>query len=296
MSAEGDSSFIPFCAYQSDLAISDHPQSIQGISFPACSSFQQTILEGQQCYKLKLNRTSGQGKGNELLLILDYNQDRSIQPPPKKKKYKDTSATLHTFGRLQDISAKVQINTLSSYQGYGGGSYKMTAVKKMTTTSDFLKMSLKDRNCEVEEYEDCRTRNLLKECSIYVAENKQRSTFQDCLEKYASKTFNCSVSCKGIYADVEWNDEEVLKNEKKTGNGVELNREKLFKIMQEYQERKTKFVKNFVYKADKNYPFFGRFLLSYSITTYTNTFVQQMIFSLSVVNFSDAFLLRGGTC
>ena len=163
MSAEGGSSFIPFCAYQSDLAISDHLQSdlaisdhlqsIQGISFPACSSFQQTILEGQQCYKVELNRTSGQGKGNELLLILDYNEDRSIQPLHHMDKYEVSSASLHTFGRLQDISAKVHINTLSSYQGYGGGSYKMTVVKRMKPTSDFLKMSLKDRSCEVEEYE-----------------------------------------------------------------------------------------------------------------------------------------------
>ena len=114
MSAEGDSSFIPFCAYQSDLSISDHLQSIQGISFPACSSFQQTILEGQQCYKLKLNRTSGQGKGNELLLILDYNEDRSIQPIHQKDRYEVSSASLHTFGRLRDVSAKVHINTLSS--------------------------------------------------------------------------------------------------------------------------------------------------------------------------------------
>ena len=57
-----------------------------------------------------------------------------------------------TFGRLQDISAKVHINTLSSYQNYGRRSYKMTVMKRMMTTNDFLKMSLKDRDCEVEEY------------------------------------------------------------------------------------------------------------------------------------------------
>ena len=41
----------------------------------------------------------------------------------------------------------------------------MTVVKRMTAKKDFLKMSLKDRNCEVELYEDCRTRKLLKECN-----------------------------------------------------------------------------------------------------------------------------------
>ena len=137
----------------------------------------------------------------------------------------------------------------------------MTAVKRMTATNEFLKMSPKDRNCEVEEYEDCRSRNLIKEC--HLNENKQKSSLQDCLEKFASKTFNCSVSCAGIYADVEWIDEDVLKEKKKTGNGVELNRKKMLQIIQEYQEKKAKFVKNLVFKADRNYHFFGRFMLKY---------------------------------
>ena len=133
----------------------------------------------------------------------------------------------------------------------------MTDVKQMAPTRDFLKMSFKDRNCKVEEYEDCRTRNLLKQCHLYAKEIKQRSSFQDCLEKNASSTFDCSVACEGIYADVAWNDEKVLEDEKKTGNGVELNRDKLLQIIQEYREKKAKFVKNFAFNAIK-YPFFGR--------------------------------------
>ena len=41
----------------------------------------------------------------------------------------------------------------------------MTDVKRMTAKKDFLKMALGDRNCEVELYEDCRTRKLLEECN-----------------------------------------------------------------------------------------------------------------------------------
>ena len=41
----------------------------------------------------------------------------------------------------------------------------MTVVKRMTAKKDFLKMPLKDMNCKVELYEDCRTRMLLKECN-----------------------------------------------------------------------------------------------------------------------------------
>ena len=66
---------------------------------------------------------------------------------------------------IQGKSAKIQINTLSPYIGFGGGTYMMTAVKRMTSKKDFLKMPLKDRNCEVELYEDCRTRKLLEKCN-----------------------------------------------------------------------------------------------------------------------------------
>ena len=44
----------------------------------------------------------------------------------------------------------------------------MSVVKRMTANPDFLKMSLEDRNCEVEEYEDCRTRNLVEKCKLQV--------------------------------------------------------------------------------------------------------------------------------
>ena len=65
---------------------------------------------------------------------------------------------------IQGISAKVQINTLSPYVGFGGGVYTMTDVKRMKAKGDFLKMPLEDRKCEVELYENCKTRTLLQEC------------------------------------------------------------------------------------------------------------------------------------
>ena len=40
----------------------------------------------------------------------------------------------------------------------------MTVVKRMNAKEDFLSMSMKDRNCEVELREDCRTRKLLENC------------------------------------------------------------------------------------------------------------------------------------
>ena len=40
----------------------------------------------------------------------------------------------------------------------------MAAVKRMTAKEDFLSMPLKDRNCEVELYEECKTRKLFEDC------------------------------------------------------------------------------------------------------------------------------------
>ena len=163
------SAFIPFCAYKTDLSIKDNSLAMMGINFPLCSSFLPTILEGQLCYKLKLNKTSGQGKRNELMLLLDYNEDRSLQTHSSSEAIlRPSNETLNfdtAVQSIQGVSAKVQINTLSAYIGYGEGIYKMTDVKRMTATEDFLGMSSKEKQCEIEFYEDCRTRKLFKECN-----------------------------------------------------------------------------------------------------------------------------------
>ena len=163
------SAFIPFCAYKTDLNFSKNALNLPGITFPICSHFLPTILEGQLCHKVTLNTTSGQGKRNELMLLLDYNEDLSLHTSESKERKavfsKDTLNLDTAVESIQEVSSKVHINTLSPYVGFGGGIYMMTAIKRMTAKKDFLKMSLKDRNCEVELYEDCRTRKLLQQCN-----------------------------------------------------------------------------------------------------------------------------------
>ena len=151
----GSSAFIPFCAYKNNSNLSGASLVLEGTNFPLCSSFLPTILEGQLCYKLDLNLTSGIGIENELMLMLDLNEDRSLQESSKK----NHAVRAHQFSR-----AKIHINTPHPYIHYGSGTYQMTDVKRMSAKEDFLKMPLKDRNCELELYEDCRTRKLLEEC------------------------------------------------------------------------------------------------------------------------------------
>jgi len=162
------SAFIPFCAYKTKLNFSENSPALNGTNFPLCTSFVPTILEGQYCYNIAVSKDSGTGKENELMLLLDYNEDRSLQVSSNTSNMTISSNKTHNFGTavasIQGASAKVQINTLSPYTGFGGGIYKMTDVKRMIAKEDFFKMSFKDRNCEVELYEDCKTRRLLERC------------------------------------------------------------------------------------------------------------------------------------
>ena len=102
------------------------------------------------------------------MLLLDYNEERSLQVPSNDAVLvmpSDDEFDFDTTARsIQGSSAKVQINTLSPYVNFGGGIFMMSVVKRMTAKEDFLKMPLEDRNCEVELYEDCRTRKMLEHC------------------------------------------------------------------------------------------------------------------------------------
>ena len=165
------SAFIPFCAYKTDLNISKNPFTLPGITFPLCSAFLPTILEGQLCYELKLNTTSGQGRRNQLWFVLDYNEDRSLRISSEDKKVADLLLSKGTMNfddaveSIQGRKPKVHIGTLSPYTHFGGWIYKMTDVKRMRAQDAFLEMPLAQRNCEVELYEDCRTIKLMGECN-----------------------------------------------------------------------------------------------------------------------------------
>ena len=164
------SAFIPFCAYKTDLNISKNPLVLPGITFPLCSAFLPTILEGQLCYELNLNTRSGQGRRNQLTVVLDYNEDRSLQISAEEEKATNFHFSKGTLDfedavqSVQGISAKVHIGTLSPYTHFGGGIYTMTSVKNVRATDSFLEMPLTQRNCKIDSYEGCRTRKLLAEC------------------------------------------------------------------------------------------------------------------------------------
>ena len=276
-----NSAFIPFCAFKTDLNISKNPLSLPGITFPLCNLFLPTILEGQLCYKLTLKMTSGQGKRNELMLLIDYNEDRSLQKSPTEHKANKSSRSTLNFDTavetIQGARAKVHINTLSPYVSFSRGIYKMSDVKKMTAKNDFLKMPLKDRQCEVELYEDCRTRKLIEECNCGLWEHPgyqvdiirfvTKKTYlwqdfkkcspigRDCIERNSAETFNCNVSCEGFYADVQ-RAEERTADEGCTGKrDEEMDRQKYLTLLSEYKDFKRSIGQHYRFNgvAETNY-------------------------------------------
>ena len=110
-----------------------------------------------------------------MTLLLDYNEDRSIFAQKKINSFSRMVANriqskLNTLEMDLAIGtkmrkARIHIDTLSSYRGFGSGTYKMSVVKKMISTDDFLNMPLEDRKCEVIPYEKCRNQKLLEECN-----------------------------------------------------------------------------------------------------------------------------------
>ena len=72
------SALVPFCAFNTKLSISTLFFFLPVEEFPICNSFLTTSLDSQRCYKLNLNKTSWEGRRNGLVLLLDMNEERSV--------------------------------------------------------------------------------------------------------------------------------------------------------------------------------------------------------------------------
>ena len=137
-------------------------------------------------------------------------------------------------------------------------------------------MPLKDRQCEVESYEDCRTRKLLEECNcvpweqpghqvkttntdkirnfwfvLFLQDLKKCSpTGRDCIERNSAETFNCSVNCEGFYADVHAVEGHTGEKDE------EMDKKKYLTLLSEYNHFKRSIVQHYRFTigvAETNY-------------------------------------------
>ena len=112
------------------------------LSFPTCQAFTPISLDGQLCYKLQVNKTTkGSDNREGLLLILDMNEDMSFPFGSSNNSIGNTDHNKFSSNLMtsdNENSAKIHIKTLSGFKSFGPGSYRMTSVKKLKGTKDFL--------------------------------------------------------------------------------------------------------------------------------------------------------------
>ena len=163
---------IPYCAYMGDMTTLG--TNIPGFTYPVCTAFQPTILEGQLCYKLNmtnidLNREthvrSKFGKGKGLLLLIDKSKpiyEANFMTPtaenPEEKNLLRTETEFDVEG-----STRIFIDTLESFTDYRTGVYALSAMKMMSGTRGFLALPEETRLCQTQELQECQNQKYLEE-------------------------------------------------------------------------------------------------------------------------------------
>ena len=174
ISGSAVSAFIPFCAFEGQLRISESFSRLPNLTYPICQSFVPTSLDGQLCYKLQVNRTTKGSENREgLVLILDMNEDRSLavdSPQNIMSKDDPINFSMNLMTNPKRNSATIHIKTLCSFKGFGSGSYGMTSVKKLKGTEAFFAMPYEYRKCSLEDHNECRRRSLYEKCQCVPCE------------------------------------------------------------------------------------------------------------------------------
>ena len=162
------SAFIPFCAYKTDMETTG--QKLDSIQFTACNIFEPTVRDSELCYTvdpkkvIPKNIKTEEGAKGELLLLLDYNEERSITPKIfiAEKILGDKEYSLEEDQEDNILEAKIYINTMGRYAGSGPGRFAMKSLKLMSVSENFLDLPQETRGCQVEVREHCQVRTFLE--------------------------------------------------------------------------------------------------------------------------------------
>ena len=140
---------IPFCAYQTNATLLG--QNRQDLPYTVCTHFQPTVLDGQRCYSLNLTSIyKGKtkiGKAAGLVIIIDtgvQNTNRTQSEDSNENPFDLESSDVDSG------SARIYLNTLSSFTDYRAGSYDLTVLKKMNGTEGYLKQTDGEKKCRME--------------------------------------------------------------------------------------------------------------------------------------------------
>ena len=200
---------IPFCTYQTDMTLLG--QTSPAISSVVCSTFQPTVLEGQLCYALNLTSIGTEkaktGQRNGLTIFIDQgtanvSQNKSGLFIDRKEGITKLDLEL---SEDDDNSARIYLNTLSSFTDSRVGSYAMSSLKKMTGTDSFLAQTEEQKNCRIQTQEDCQAEryldNVQRECGCVPWALRSALTKQVFTQtrRYSPLRRLSSCSCGGLW-------------------------------------------------------------------------------------------------
>ena len=240
------SGLIPFCAYQTNVAVVG--QKISSLPFPVCSPFYPTVLEGELCYainstSLTKNKTK-EGLKNGLVLVLDLGrQDNTLSTQSLQH---DLQSFNFEPEIKQSTSAKIYLNTLARFTSFKSGGYAMVALKRMTGTDNFLGLPDGQKKCQIETYEACWIRRYVEsvqsQCgcvpwALSSALSLKNPTFcspdqSACYTAVSRNITGCRVSCTGLYADVVFTEDKIFRQT--TMGAVKELRSDIMEILEEF--------------------------------------------------------------
>ena len=100
---------------------------------------------------------------------------------------------------------------------------------------------------------------------------------RDCIAKNSAETFNCSMSCKGMYADTNWKAAEMEKD-----------KEKYVELSSEYVNFKREFVKHFEFTSATPSSMYGKQILLAKKNTETRSnhsgYFWEMLLHVKMLN------------
>ena len=227
---------IPFCAYQANMTLLG--QTRQDLPFTVCDKFQPTVLEGQLCYSIDLKLTNSvtkEGLQNGLVFILDQGVTEITEDRQSMHTNEDMtmSMSFEPQSKEQD-SARIYLNTLSSFHDFRSGKYAMSVLKKIKGTASFLEIPDENKNCMIEAFEDCQSREYIKEvqkecgCVPWALSSAVKEPTVcspaafGCYTQVSSNFHGCLVSCTGLYADVQFTPDDKLNFAQKTSDTEDI--------------------------------------------------------------------------
>ena len=96
-------------------------------------------------------------------MLLDYNNERSVMSVEQKQAKKIDKRCLELSKNYNTDEAKIVIHTLSAFENYGVGSYSMDALKHISPTEKFLKLSESVTGCKNDDEQRCKSTQYLQQ-------------------------------------------------------------------------------------------------------------------------------------